>query len=379
MTSSPVESPPVGISDRLAPSAACLLILVALVDSQIVAAIAPQIAAGLRTHESTVAAGVTLYSLFAAAVALGLAWFPVAPAPRRWLPIAAAAFGVANLLTAAAPTVALFLAGRSLTGFAAGMISALAIAALANATSYEKRGRQMSLVAISYFLAPVVGVPLGTLLTGRFGWRTTFLLSAVAVILAGLLVRAVPLPERLEPGDESAAEPRRGASGAVAYLWRLANRSRATRMGVVSAFFVSGGLVGFTSFVGIWLNDSFNAGTRSVSMVYAIAGAGAVVGGALGGRFADRFGKRRIAVAGSAALAVLLPVVPGVGWGVVLIVLVALTAFVASLRIAPLQALITELVPHTERATYVALRNASSQLGIAASVAACAAVYGPWA
>src|SRR5205085_5775047 len=51
------------------------------------------------------------------------------------------------------------------------------------------------------------------------------------------------------------------------------------------------------------------------------------------------------------------------------------TAFVAALRVAPLQALITELVAARERATYVALRNGMSQLGIAAAVAVGAKVY----
>jgi pimeloyl-ACP methyl ester carboxylesterase len=51
------------------------------------------------------------------------------------------------------------------------------------------------------------------------------------------------------------------------------------------------------------------------------------------------------------------------------------TAFLAALRIAPLQALITELVAPAERAAYVALRNASSQLGIAAAVIAGARAY----
>jgi predicted MFS family arabinose efflux permease len=81
------------------------------------------------------------------------------------------------------------------------LISALAIAALANASSYAKRGKQMSGVAVSYFLAPVLGVPLGTYLTGLYSWRVVFGFSAVLVALAGLLVRLFPLP------DSGAATP----------------------------------------------------------------------------------------------------------------------------------------------------------------------------
>ena len=166
----PDKTSPVAPS-RLGAPIACLVIFFALVDSQVLGAIAPQIAAGLGAAEATIAGGMTFYAIFAAGVALGLAWYPRAHHPRRWLPLAAGLFAIASLLSGLATHVCLFLAGRALAGLAGGLISALAIAAIANASRYEERGRQMSLVAISYFLAPVVGVPLATILTGVGGWR----------------------------------------------------------------------------------------------------------------------------------------------------------------------------------------------------------------
>src|SRR5207237_313355 len=186
-----------------------------------------------------------------------------------------------------APKLAVFWLARAFAGFAGGLVSALAIAALADASAYARRGRQMSGVAISYFLAPVLGVPAGTWLAGRFGWRVVFGVTAVAVGLAGLLVRQFPL--------RRAAGTHEHASGAA------------------------------------------------------------------GGWLADSYGKRRVAVGASVALAVLLLLLPGFNRGASLWTLLGLTAFVAALRVAPLQALITELVAPAERATYVALRNGMSQ------------------
>ncbi len=374
MSTSVAEPQTPDLAARVAPYVTCLLILLALIDSQVVAAIAPQIADGIGASESTVTGSVTVYSIFAAAVALGLAWSPRGLAPKTWLPAAAMTFAIASALTAAATMPAVFFVGRALTGFSGGLISALAIAALANASSYERRGSQMGLVAVSYFLAPVLGVPLGTLITGQFGWRTTFVLSAVGVAIAGVLVRSFPLADVAAPPVAAAADDARSKRG-LASLWRLANRSKSTRLGIVSAFFVSGGLVGFTTFLGTWLHDAFAAGPRSVSLVYAIAGVSAVAGGAIGGKLADRFGKLRVAVVGSLWLAFLLPSVPTFAWGPLLMVSIALTAFAASVRVAPLQALITEVVSAEERPTYVALRNASSQIGIATAVAACGGIY----
>jgi predicted MFS family arabinose efflux permease/fermentation-respiration switch protein FrsA (DUF1100 family) len=385
-------------STRLAAVCACLLMLVALVDSQVVAAITPQIAAGLGSAKTSVAASVMVYALAAAAVALVLGRSAGRVNPVRWLPAAAGIFVAANALAAFAPHVALFWAARALAGLAGGLVSALVIAALADASSYARRGKQMSGVAVAYFLAPVLGVPLGAWLAGRFGWRTVFAATAVLVALAGLLVRQFPLPRaNEETGDDGADDARRrmvdgrqkkvdtsnagerkvdeGATTKRASLWRLAMRSRSTRRGIVSAFFVSGGLVGLTTYLGTWLSDAFRAGAREVGLIYALAGAGAVAGGALGGLLADRYGKRRIAIASSALMIFLALVLPTFTWGARLWAIICATAFLAALRVAPLQALITELVAASERATYVALRNGASQLGIALAVAAGARLY----
>jgi predicted MFS family arabinose efflux permease/pimeloyl-ACP methyl ester carboxylesterase len=387
-------------SARLAAACACLLMLVALVDSQVVAAITPQIAAGLGSAKTTVAASAMIYALAAAAVALMLGRSARRIDPVGWLPAAAGIFVAANALAAFAPHVALFWTARALAGLAGGLVSALVIAALADASSYARRGKQMSGVAVVYFLAPVLGVPVGAWLAGRVGWRAVFAVSAVLVAVAGLLVRRFPLPTA--NGDRAADNRAAGNSTAGARgqkvaarqktidareknvdeqatgyvsLWRLAMRSRSTRRGIVSAFFVSGGLVGLTTYLGTWLADAFRAGAREVGLIYALAGAGAVAGGALGGLFADRYGKRRVAIFSSALMIFFVLVLPTFTWGARLWAIICATAFLAALRVAPLQALITELVAASERATYVALRNGASQLGIALAVAAGARLY----
>lgn len=367
---------------RLPLLATYLLILVALIDSQVVAAITPQIAAGLSAAKTVVASSVTAYAVAAAAVALLLGRYSRRIHPNTWLPLSAGIFVAASLVAAFSPHVVIFFAARSLAGLAGGLISALAIAALANASTYAKRGKQMSGVAISYFLAPVLGVPLGTFLTGFYGWRTVFVLSAVLVLLAGLLVRRFPLPAAAPAvaadinGHANAEQHTTQKSPTASHsIWKLATHSRSTQMGIISAFFVSGGLVGFTTYLGTWLSDAFNAGTREVGVVYALAGTGAVAGGALGGFLADRFGKRRIAVQSSLGLMALLLLLPTFTQSLTLLALICATAFFAALRVAPLQALITELVGQGERATYVALRNGASQIGIAIAVAASGFLY----
>ena len=356
--------------------------LVALIDSQVVGAIAPQIAAGLGSAKTSAAGSVMIYAAAAAAAALLLGRYARRIKAVKWLPVAAGIFVGANALAALSPHVTVFWTARALAGLAGGLVSALVITALADASSYAQRGRQMSGVAVAYFLAPVLGVPLGVWAAGSFGWRTVFAASAALVAVAGLLVRQFPLLTVSAPevNDETggASEMKTEATNKRATervsLWHLAMRSRSTRRGIVSAFFVSGGLVGLTTYLGTWLSDAFGAGARDIGFIYALAGTGAVVGGAL----ADRYGKRRVAMASSALMSVLLLIVPTFVWSATLFALIGATAFFAALRVAPLQALITELVASSERAAYVALRNGASQLGIAAAVAAGARLYPPY-
>lgn len=364
---------------RFAVASASLLMFAALVDSQVVAALAPQIAAGLATAKTSVAASVAVYSVAAACVALLLGRRGARlTRPAAWLPVAALVFVAANLVAALAPRVAVFWAGRAAAGLAGGLVSALVVAALADASDYARRGRRMTGVAVGYFLAPVAGVPVGTWLAGRAGWRAVFVVTAALVAVAALLVRQFPLAKARDTKRDDARGVEDGSVAVKASLRQLVMRSRSTRRGVASAFFVSGGLVCLTTYLATWLSDAFGAKAGEVAFVYAVAGAGAVAGGAAGGALADRFGKLRIAVWASLWMALFVLLVPTFDRGALLLASICAVGFLAALRVAPLQALVTELVSSSERAAYVAARNASSQIGIAVAVAAGARAYGRW-
>lgn len=365
---------------RRAAIAVCALVFMALLDSGFVAAIAPQIAADFKIDKTLVAASAAVYAVAAASVALMLAAFGARLRRIVWLPIASMLFVAAALIAALAAEITVFFVARALAGFAGGLISALAIAALADASVYAERGRQMSLVAVAYFLAPVIGIPASAIITQNFNWQASFFFVAVLSTIAGILVWRFPLiaidavdeTENLKPPFQNTNITSENVGLAGRQTW-FDSSSKA--MGVIGAFFVSGGVVGFTSFVGVWLAEAFNQQPNEIAIVYAAAGAAAVGGGALGGILADRYGKRRVALGSSLGFALLLVIVPTFAWSLTLVALTAAAAFVAALRIAPLQALITELVDSKKRPAYIAWRNAASQLGIATAVAVSAAVY----
>lgn len=137
------DSPPVVVTSRWATTAICSLVFVALCDAQLVAAIAPRIAANLGATETSVAGSVGVYAIAAASVVLLLSRFAGRARAILWLPLSAVIFVVAAMLAALSSHIYVFYLARALAGFAGGLISAFAITALADASAYAGRGKQM--------------------------------------------------------------------------------------------------------------------------------------------------------------------------------------------------------------------------------------------
>ncbi|KAF0248604.1 MAG: Arabinose efflux permease, partial [bacterium] len=177
--------------------ASCLLLLTALTDSHVVPAIAPQIASGLNTSKTLIAFSISAYAVAAATIAITLAKYSAKVVISRWLLVATGIFVLAAIITASSPHPAIFFIGRTIGGFAGGLISALTISGIANAADYGTRGKQMSGVAVCYLLAPVLGVPLGTFIVSLSTWRVVFLLTLMAALTSGVLSYFYPLPNAL--------------------------------------------------------------------------------------------------------------------------------------------------------------------------------------
>ncbi|MEZ5426939.1 MAG: MFS transporter [Pyrinomonadaceae bacterium] len=337
------------------------LMLLAVTDLQTIAAITPQIAQGVGSSATAVSYSFVAYSLAAVAAAWLLRSHPKSLGNTRLLPAAAFVYGISCWLAIAVPGIVAFFAARILAGMAGGFISALSITALANVTSYEKRGKNMSLISFSYYMAPMLGVPLSTFLTDLYGWRLVFIITGTLIFLAGLLIRLAPLSAPIKNRFESGRES--------------FDLSGSLRMGVISAFFVSGGLVGFTTFIGTWLYQSWGSNPSRVGLAYALMNLGALAGGILGGFLADRFGKRSMALYPNLIMALGLFLLPVLIWKSALLGLISLVAFAAALRVAPLQALLTELARPDEIASYIATRNIASQLGIGFSILVGGQIY----
>lgn len=269
-------------------------------------------------------------------------------------------FGAGSCISFLSAGFHMLMAGRVLTGVGAGMLSLNVISYAADYFPYAKRGWAMGSIFSSYFAALILGVPLGSWIGELFGWNRVF--GALGLAAVTLALASHSLLPRL-PRKSADREHVRAAE----YLRRYAGflKSQTSAAGLFSSLFASAGSTGFLAFLGAWLHDSFGISTARVGLIYLAAGAAALLASPLAGWIADRIGKRLQFVASSLALALLLAILPGLGWGAPLFAVFGLISLAAAFRQGPMEAVLTEIVPSEARGTFVALKNSFSQLGIA--------------
>lgn len=334
-----------------------LLLFLGVADNQVIAALLPSLVKSLDISVGAAGLLVTAYSLAAALAAFVSGSLSDHYGRRRFLLAGVLVFAVASWLSARSPNYSALMLARVLTGFAAGTISTCSIAFAGDWFPYAVRGRAIGLISSAYFAAPILGVPLATQIADRYGWRRAFVLFAALAIAVALSSLSLPT-EQLSPVP-SAEKLRTTARAFRSFLHR-----RDTVAALVIAFLVSGGLVGFLTYIGQWLNNHFGVATRTIGWVFMLGGLVAVASAPLGGIISDRLGKRTISIASNVLLAVSVAAIPFLGWGAGLLVVFAGTSLGAAFRQGPLTALMTEMVPPVQRGSFIALRNISSQLGI---------------
>jgi predicted MFS family arabinose efflux permease len=312
---------------------------------------------------------VVVYSLAAAGAALLAGAWSDRLGRHVFLTVALLIFSMSSLATSYTEHLGGLLLCRTLTGMAAGVLSACTIAYAGDYFAYEVRGKALGYISMANAAAMVVAVPVAAYVADHLGWQKNFLgLSIAGLVVSGLNIIYMPqiLPNPLEEeqpptGEPDHTRPARMPSGTAR---RLLSRPEIIACMVI-AFCVSGGIAGAITYAGAWMNVQFRLPTRTIGLVFLAGGLLALVGAALGGTVSDRYAKKSVAIASSVLLAFTLLLLPLLPWSGVLVAVFGLTNFAAACRQGPITALMTELVPRRGRGAFIAMRNVASQIGIA--------------
>ncbi|MFD5249302.1 MFS transporter [Amycolatopsis sp. NPDC058340] len=184
-------------------------------------------------------------------------------------------FTLGNMLFALSPNQEFGVAFRFLAGLPHGAFFGAGAVVASSLAKPGERAKAVSMMFLGLTLANVVGVPLGTLLGQKVGWRATF--GVVAVI--GLIAMAAIA--KLVPHQGKPAEPSlRGELGAF--------RRPQVWLALAIVTFGLGGVFACLSYIAPMLTDVTGYSPSDVTLLLSLAGIGMTIGNILGGRLADK-------------------------------------------------------------------------------------------
>ena len=293
---------------------------------------------------------------FAAAVSGFVAAFWIDRFDRKRALLALyAGFIVATALCGLAPTYALLVATRVGAGLFGGVMSGLVFAIIADLVPYTRRARAIALVATSFSLAAVAGVPAALWLAVRWSWRTPFLVLACFSLLVGLCAA------RLMPqlSAHLAGARRRGPLEQLFAIFGERNHLRAF------AFMIALMFAGFSviPFIAPTMVANVRLAESELPLLYFCGGLATLVTAQVIGFLADRYGKHRlftiVALASIAPILVIthlprLPLAQAVAWSTLFFVLV-------TGRFGPAMAIVSSSTEPRLRGSFMSF-NASVQM-----------------
>jgi len=181
----------------------------------------PQVARDLGVTPGTAGLMVTVPGVIAAISAPGM-MLGAGRIDRRHILLTLSVLLLAsNLISAFAPSFAVMLLGRAILGASLGGFWTLALAAAGRLVRPNDAARATAMILTGVTCATVIGVPLGTFISGLASWRTSFMVTgglvAVALAAQALLVPSLPSTAALRFAD-------------LVALWRRAHARRSLLM-----------------------------------------------------------------------------------------------------------------------------------------------------
>lgn len=271
---------------------------------------------------------------------------------RRLLRTALGLFVLANLASAAAPTFGWLLLARLLVAASASVVVVVAITLAVAIAPEKRRGRAIGLVFAGIVASLVLGVPLGTLIGGQWGWRMLFL------VLAALAAGTLPLLGKWLP--EVLGVP----STPPLQQLRMLTQRRTLGAHLAALLQMTGQFTVYT-FIVPFLVASLALDPPRISAVLLVYGLGGVAGALLGGRAADRWPGPRTYVIGLLLHAVALAALPWAAQSLGGLLPVVVLWCVFNMVPGPaIQKYLVETNPRSA-AIQVSLNTSAIQLGVA--------------
>jgi predicted MFS family arabinose efflux permease len=276
-------------------------------------------------------------------------------------------FLVGTLSCALAPGYKTLAFARALTGAFGGVLGALTLAIVGDLIPVERRGRGMGIIMTSFSLAAVVGVPTGLALANAFSWHAAFfLISGLGLpILIAMGFLIPPLRAHLE-----------NARAGKERMWGLFENLRRDKAQVFALSLTPTLLLGhFTivPFMSPYLVSNVGLTEYDLTYIFLFGGCATLFSMPMTGRLSDRFGSAKIFTLTAALTTIPILTLTRLPQTALWTTLAISTIFfvIASARMVPAMAMVTEAVPPQWRGGFMSLNGSFQQLsaGLASFIA----------
>jgi predicted MFS family arabinose efflux permease len=289
---------------------------------------------------------------------------------RRVLLAGTSLMAAALALHFLATTFEVFLFVRILAGVAGGVLTGSAASYVGDYFPNERRGWAQGWIMSSTALGQIAGVPLGIYLAGAFDFRTPFLMFALTMLVAFLLVWwFVPQPQ------VDRATHKLTVAEALRKYWQLLHRPEVVA-GASAYTLMFLGYAFYIVFLPKWLAGEFQASANQIASLFLVGGIANAVTAPVAGKLSDKIGRKGIIVWSSLAFGVVILLVTFVVrefW--MAYPLFFVTMILIAARMSPFQALMSSLASGAERGTLLSLVVSIGQLGFSVGGTAAGFAY----
>ena len=341
-----------------------------ILDFMIIMPLGPQLMRGFQISPAQFTHLVAAYGLAAAISGFAGGFVLDRFDRKRALLILYAGFGLATLACGLAPSHHALLVARLAAGAFGGLSGSMVTAMVGDIIPPSRRGRAMSLVMASFPVASVLGIPIGLLLAGKFGWHAPFFLLA-ACAGVNLLIASFALPHL-----RTAVQSHRP----VQQMREIVTHGIHLRAFALSAVLImAGGCV--IPFLAQSLITNLGIAESDLPKIYAVGGLATFVSMPLVGRLSDRVDRLRLFTVITVFAMIVVVVLTNLGPSSLAVACTVMALFMMTMsgRFAPAMAMISNSVAARYRGGFMSVNSALQQAasGIANMLAGMVVTQAP--